>query len=280
MSKYRDVGANLANKVFHEDIDDVIKRALATGVATIDVTGTDLQSSHQALLIATKYRGQIFGTVGIHPHAAKEFTKQTQSELEQMLNSPLVSMCGEMGLDYDRNYSTPEQQRYAFDAQLDLAEHVNKPLFLHNRAAFKDFIFIMDRRNFWNRSIVHCFTGTKNEAQTYLDRGAYIGITGWLLDDRRNKSLLEAMEAIPLERVLLETDAPYLTPSNNSKVRKNRNEPANLPLIAEKIAEIYSTTTTHIQSITNQNFEKLKSNATNNENHYHKSDKFVPARPT
>lgn len=275
MSKYRDIGANLANKVFDMDREEAIKRAKAAGVAIIDITGTDLQSSQKALLIASKYPGEIFGTAGIHPHAAKEFDRKTQNELLKLLNSHLASMCGEMGLDYDRNYSTPAQQQYAFEAQLDLAEHVNKPLFLHNRAAFNDFTAIMDKRNFWSRSIVHCFTGTKDEALAYLERGAYIGITGWLLDDRRNQSLLEALNTIPLDRILLETDAPYLTPSNNPKMRRNRNEPANLPLIAEKIAEIYSTTPANIQSITRLNFEKIQSNTTTAENSANKSNAAI-----
>jgi TatD DNase family protein len=258
MKKYRDIGANLANKVFDKDINEVIDRAFAADVATIDVTGTDLDSSKKALTIASKYPGQLFSTAGIHPHAAKEFNNQTQNELIKLLESPLTSMCGEMGLDYDRNYSTPEQQKYAFYAQLELAEQINKPLFLHNRGAFKDFTTIMDKHYLWQRSIVHCFTGTKDEAQAYLDRQSYIGITGWLLDDRRNQSLLNALEVIPLDRIFLETDAPYLMPSNNSKTRRRRNEPVNLPLIAARLAEIYSTTIENIQEATESNLDNIQ----------------------
>lgn len=235
----RDIGANLAGKQFVNDLDEVITRAHQAGVEFIDITGTDIASSRRAIELARARPGSLGATAGVHPHGARLFDATAMHALRDMLAQPEVLMCGEMGLDYARNYSLPAQQRAAFEAQLDLADEINKPLFLHCRDAFDDFVSIMDRKpGRWKRAIVHCFTGVKDEARAYVERGAYIGITGWIADKRRNAPLLGAMKSIPLSRLLLETDAPYLMPGNKPKSQtRDRNEPANLPWVAQAVAE-------------------------------------------
>lgn len=237
--KFRDIGANLTGKQFANDLAEVLVRAKNAGVDFIDITGTDMESSHAALALAKAHQGFLGASAGVHPHAAKTFTHKIQQELAVLLAQPEVLLCGEMGLDYARNYSTQREQLHAFSAQLELAHDIGKPLFLHCREAFSDFIAAMDRNpTLWPKSIVHCFTGTPDQALAIIERGGHIGVTGWVADKRRNADLLLALRHIPLTSLLLETDAPYLTPLNKPKSQaRERNEPANMPWIAQAIAK-------------------------------------------
>lgn len=226
----RDIGANLTHKKFQGSIAEVITRAKGAGVDFVDVTGTDLSSSETALALARERPDFLGATAGIHPHAAKDMDGPGLLRLRTLLADPCVLMCGEMGLDFARNFSEPAEQHSAFEAQLDLAEEVSKPLFLHCRDAFDEFVSVLDRRPaLWSRSIVHCFTGNRSQAEALVERGAWIGITGWVADKRRNAGLLAALPAIPLSRLMIETDAPYLTPLNRPGAQsRDLNEPANL----------------------------------------------------
>ena len=234
----RDIGANLAGKQFAKDLGEVITRARQAGVEFVDVTGTDVESSRRAVELARAHPGFLGATAGAHPHGARNLDEAGLLALLEMLALPQVLMCGEMGLDYARDFSEPAAQRRAFEAQLDLAEECGKPLFLHCRDAFDDFVSIMDRKpQLWERAIVHCFTGGRDEARAYVERGAHVGVTGWIADKRRNGPLLDAMVSIPLARLLLETDAPYLMPVNKPKSQtRDRNEPANLGWVARAVA--------------------------------------------
>ena len=237
-----DIGANLADASFDADRDAVIERATRAGVAHMIVTGTGLDESEAALALAEENPDTFRCTAGIHPHLATRWTNSPQNARERLgavLQSKLAVAAGECGLDYFRNLSPPDAQRKAFAGQLELAAKCGKPLFLHQRDAHDDFLAILKEHEAGGMGgVAHCFTGGPAEAESYLELGLHIGITGWVLDERRNYDLLKAIPLIPLDRVLLETDSPYLLP-RHPEVKpqvKRRNEPEFLPFIARALA--------------------------------------------
>ena len=237
-----DIGANLADASFDADRDAVIKRAEAAGVRRMIITGTGLDESENALALAEQYSGIFRCTGGIHPHLATQWTDAPQEAHERLggvLASELAVAVGECGLDYFRNLSPPSAQRAAFAGQLELAAEHGKPVFLHQRDAHDDFLAILKEHEVAGiGGVAHCFTGGPGEAESYLELGLYIGITGWVLDERRNHDLLKAIPLLPLDRVLLETDSPYLLPRHPDVKphRKRRNEPEFLPYVARALA--------------------------------------------
>lgn len=234
--KMIDIGVNLFDKQFKYKADNVVNNALSHDVGII-ITGSSIGSSNLAVSYL-KGRKNLYATVGVHPHAAKTFTAKTIDELRKLANHKNVVAIGECGLDYDRMFSPANDQRLCFEKQILLAEELNKPLFLHERKAENDFLQIMKQhREICKKSVVHCFTGSKEAAMRYLNLGCYIGITGWICDERRNQELIDAVKIIPIERMMLETDAPYLTP-RNVKGLDRVNVPENIFYVAEKVAEI------------------------------------------
>jgi len=233
-----DIGANLTHDSFDHDRDAVIARARAAGVAQMVVTGASREHSPKALDLARQYPGVLFATAGVHPHHAIEYTDECDLEMRALHAAPEVVAVGECGLDYFRDFSPRPAQRKAFERQLQLTSEVGKPLFLHQRDAHADFMAMM--RNFDGRlgpAVVHCFTGTRAELFDYLDRDWHIGITGWLCDERRGLHLRELVRHIPGNRLMIETDAPYLLPRTLvPKPNDRRNEPAFLPHIAAELA--------------------------------------------
>lgn len=233
----RDIGANLTSSRFSHDLPRVLDRAWIAGLSFIDITGSTIESSTRALELA-RSDPRLFASIGIHPHYAKSWIPSCEKSIADILNDPKVSMAGEMGLDYNRMLSTKQEQLIAFEAQLEIAASYQKPLFLHCRDAHEDFLRILDRQRSLPPAIVHCFTGSADEAQAYLERGFCIGITGWVADPSRGGSLRDALRFIPPDRVLFETDAPYLPPSNRpGSTRRDRNEPAFLPFVIEAASE-------------------------------------------
>ena len=233
-----DIGANLTHESFDHDREAVIARARAAGVTRMIVTGADREHSPKALALARAYPGVLFATAGVHPHHATEYTDECDAELRALHAHPEVVAVGECGLDYFRDFSPRHVQRAAFERQLQIAVDTGKPLFLHQRDAHEDFVAIM--RNFEGRlgpAVVHCFTGTRRELFECLDRDWYIGITGWLCDERRGQHLREIVRNIPANRLMVETDAPYLLPRTLKPMPKDRrNEPMWLPHIVEELA--------------------------------------------
>ncbi len=223
-----DIGANLTHKSFRADLGAVLQRARAAGVDTILVTGTSVQASQSALELATKHGLQC--TAGIHPHQASQYGPWALDALRELHASPRVVAVGECGLDYDRDFSPRPAQRAAFAAQLGLASELGKPVFLHERAAHDDFLAMMKESRC--RGVVHCFTGDAAALEAYLELGLYIGITGWIADDRRGAHLRPLLTKVPRDRLLIETDAPFLTPAP----KKGRNEPAYLVDVLERVA--------------------------------------------
>ncbi len=233
-----DIGANLTHPSFRDDLPQVLERARAAGVANIVVTGTSVTESEQALRLAEAHPGLLYATAGVHPHHARECDAHTLPALRELASHPRVVALGECGLDWNRNYSPHPDQEKWFVAQLELAIELQKPLFLHSRDAHPRFADILRaHRARLPLAVAHCFTGEKDELHAYLDLGLYIGITGWICDERRGRHLLTLIHDIPSDRLLVETDSPYLTPRDlRPQPRARRNEPAYLAHIVAAAA--------------------------------------------
>ena len=232
--KLFDIGANLTHKSFENDFEEVIKRSLLNGVSNICITGCDLTDSRRALSLAKKFPNNLISTCGIHPHYADSFSEKSEKEIQEICNDSLVKAIGETGLDFNRNYSDKKNQIKSFLEHIKLANSLNLPMFLHQRDAHEDFIDCLNEETPRTKCVVHCFTGEKKELFNYLDRDFYIGLTGWICDPKRGSHLEELIPLIPLNRLLIETDSPYLLPKN-LKVKGRRNEPAFLNEILKKV---------------------------------------------
>jgi TatD DNase family protein len=233
-----DIGINLGHDSYDADRDAVIARAEDAGVVQMIITGASLEGTRTAIEIARSRPKELFATAGVHPHHATELTAESLSELEELARQPEVVAAGECGLDYFRDFSPRPIQQQAFHRQLELAARVGKPVFLHQRDAHEDFLAILrEHRKTLVGGVTHCFTGRADELTAYLELGFAIGITGWICDERRGAHLLPLMREIPAERLLLETDGPYLLPRDlQPKPASRRNEPAYLPHIAALVA--------------------------------------------
>jgi len=254
-----DIGANLTHDSFDKDRDDVLQRATDAGVRRQVVTGTTLQASHDAVALAHQHPGTLNATAGIHPHHAQELDDDTLKALGDLALDTAIVAVGECGLDYFRNYSPREAQIAAYEKQLNLAVEVQKPIFLHQRDAHEEFVSILGNQiDRIPGGVAHCFTGTRDEMRACLDMGLYIGITGWVCDERRGHDLQEAVRYLPLDRMLLETDAPYLLPRDlKDKPDGRRNEPSVLPHILETVARYLDQPSRIVAEATTRNAEAL-----------------------
>ena len=256
-----DIGANLLHSQFDADRDKVIERAQSAGVERILLTASDLPTSVDAIEFCST-RTAIRCTAGVHPHEAKNVEAGWVSTLSELATSPLVKAIGEMGLDYNRNFSTPAQQRAVFQSQLDISEQVGKPVFVHDREAATDVLAALTNHSKLAGVVVHCFTGSEKELDDYLSAGFHIGITGWVCDQRRGQPLRDIVTRIPLSRLLIETDAPYLLPHNTpadelTTKNKRRNEPSLLKYVVAQLAQLYGTDESEIVTATSHNARKL-----------------------
>lgn len=254
-----DIGANLTHESFRSDLDDVLARAAAAGVGHLIVTGTTVAASTEALALARRHPARLYATAGIHPHHATEWNASARSVLADLLHEQPVVAGGECGLDYFRDYSPRADQRHAFAGQLELAAAANKPVFLHQRDAHEEFLAIL--RDHWSAigsGVAHCFTGGPGELEDYVEIGLHIGITGWICDERRGGALREAVARLPLDRVLIETDAPYLLPRDLvPKPASRRNEPALLPHVLEVLAHWMQRPADEVAAASTRNAERL-----------------------
>lgn len=233
-----DIGLNLANKAFDRDRDEVLARARAAGVTTMLITGTSIEASRHAIALASGRAPLLYATAGIHPHEASSLDDAALAELSVIAADPAVKALGECGLDYNRNFSPRADQLRAFEAQLELAARLGLPLFLHEREAHADLLaLVRGVRERIAGAVVHCFTGTREELHAYLDLDLHIGITGWICDERRGQELQSLVHAVPPDRLMLETDAPYLLPRTlKPPPSGRRNEPAFLPWVLAAVA--------------------------------------------
>ena len=229
---------NLTSSQFKDDQELVLERAKQAGVDHFLIAGSDLEDSQLAIELCTQYSHNLYATVGVHPHNARSWQDNTFSSLQALAKHSQVLAIGEACLDFHRNLSTQEQQEHAFRQQIELSIELGLPLFLHERDAHDRFREIISAyHNQLKATVVHCFTGDRRALECYIEMGFYIGITGWICDERRGKHLHELVSLIPQHRLLIETDAPYLLPRNLRPKPKNpRNEPCHLPHIAEHIA--------------------------------------------
>jgi TatD DNase family protein len=233
-----DIGVNLAHRRFAPDREAVIARAVAAGVSTMVITGTSVRASQDARALAARRPGTLWSTAGIHPHEAREATPGALDALRALAGCPEVRAIGECGLDFDRMFSSQADQDRAFAAQLALAAEHKLPVFLHERAAHARFVAILrEHRPRLVRAVVHCFTGDAAALDAYLALDVHIGITGWICDDRRGVGLRALIPRIPRDRLMIETDAPFLLPRDLAKrPADGRNEPALLPHVLAGVA--------------------------------------------
>lgn len=248
-----DIGVNLTDRRLAKSTDLILDRARSVGVEHVIAVGTSIDESGAALQLALEYPGVVSCTAGTHPHVARNWSTSSTTALKQLCTQEPVVAVGECGLDFNRDFSPRDQQEQCFAEQLTLAAEVAKPVFLHERDAHERFRGILaEQRDSLKGAVVHCFTGTKTELRAYLDLDCHIGITGWLCDERRGDELREAVRFIPLDRLVLETDAPYLTP-RNIRPRPKYNEPAFLPHILHAISELREESEESIASATTEN---------------------------
>ncbi|GIC79454.1 TatD family hydrolase [Moritella sp. F3] len=233
-----DIGVNLTNVAFHKDLPDVIARASAQGVRRLIVTGTDIAESQLAYQLTQDYPQQLYATAGIHPHDARHATDESWLQIKTLAQHDSVVAIGECGLDFNRDFSPRPMQEAAFAKQLELAAELNMPVFMHERDANERFIAILkEYRSALPAAVLHCFTGSASDLDACLELDLHIGITGWICDERRGADLYQLVREIPSDRLMLETDAPYLLPRDlKPKPKSRRNEPCHLPHIAETIA--------------------------------------------
>ena len=250
-----DICVNLQNGQFSEDLFMVLKRAHHAGVKGILACATDLNLAERNVALCTESLKRpnlplLLSTAGVHPHDAETWKDSDGPRLAALCESTWVRAVGECGLDFNRNFSAPKAQRRAFQAQIDVACQVQKPLFVHDRDSNGEVFQSLMAQGQLPPVVIHCFTGSADELDNYLDAGFYIGITGWLCDAKRGQTLRELVTRIPDPQLLIETDAPFLRPHNApandrlftdayaaSKKNRRRNEPALLPYVAAVLAE-------------------------------------------
>ncbi|WP_210394931.1 TatD family hydrolase [Motiliproteus sediminis] len=254
-----DIAVNLTDSAFQDDLDEVLLRARASGIEKIVVTASNINECLQALELCQLYPQQLACTAGVHPHHAKDWQPDDQQRLRKLLSHPAVHAVGETGLDYNRDFSPRPRQREVFEQQLQLAADSGYPILLHERDAHEDFVTLLARyRRELPAALLHCFTGSKEELTRYRELDLYIGITGWICDERRGLHLRELIKEIPADRLLLETDSPYLLPRTlKPKPKSRRNEPAYLSHICAEVAAILGITSEELAARTSRNAERF-----------------------
>lgn len=239
-----DIGVNLTNKRFDKDRAEIIQRAQMRNITNLLITGTCVEESEKALALCQFFQDDfpnyLHSTAGVHPHDADNVSSDYLEKLKQLAKSKYVKAIGECGLDFNRNFSAPAKQQSVFSAQVALAAELQMPLFLHQRDAFKPWYeTLLPYFDKIPAMVAHCFTGSRDELKQCIKADMYIGITGWICDERRGQELRDIVSLIPLNRLLIETDAPYLTPRTiKPKPKSSRNEPSYLSYVVKEIATI------------------------------------------
>lgn len=252
-----DAGVNLTNKRLLKDLDGVMQRAGQANVQKQLVISTSIEEAEQAVELCQQYPDKLVMTVGIHPHDAGDAPADYKHRLKELARHPAVVAIGECGLDFNRNYSSQEAQEVVFITQIELANELSLPLYLHERDAIERQIELL---NLYcadsTPCLTHCFTGGAESLARYAERGHWFGLTGWVCDDRRNQELVSALPYLPLDRLVLETDAPFLLP-RGLKPRPKMNEPALLPVIGETLAGYLNLSTETLAELTYANTERF-----------------------
>ncbi len=252
--KYYDIGVNLFCRQFSKP-EKVLHDAQEAGVVCI-LTGSEMRENEKIHHFIQTH--DAWGTVGIHPHNANEARKEDFDRMEEILaeNYKILAV-GECGLDFDRMFSARENQIRCLEKHIQLAERMEKPMFLHERDAASDFVSVFRcHKEICRNAVVHCFTGDQATLETYLDMGFSIGITGWICDDRRAAALREAVRILPLDRVMIETDSPYLIPRNVTGIGRI-NFPQNICYVARTLAEYMHVPEEELIAHAKENTEKF-----------------------
>jgi len=250
-----DIGANIAHDSFDDDRNAMMQRAADAGVHRIIVTGSSDTSNVEAAELAAGSPGILFSTAGVHPHHASDYSDESDELIRNLIQKDAVVAVGECGLDYFRNFSPREAQLEAFGRQLEIAKESGLPVFLHQRDAHDDFVEVLEPAlPDLSRAVAHCFTGEGESLREYIAMGLYVGITGWICDERRGKHLHDIVSIIPDDKLMIETDAPYLLPRTiRPRPKSRRNEPMYLPEVVRVIAEARGQTEDHVARITTEN---------------------------
>ncbi len=236
--KLIDIGANLSNIQFKDDISIVLDKARLNFVDKIILTTTDTESFLINIKNCNIYSNYLHTTWGLHPHKAKYLQNFINDTMVTFISNPnKIVAIGEFGLDYFRMFSSAIEQINSMNYFLDFSKNYNFPLFMHERNAHNLFCSLYKEHNINNKSVIHCFTGNHEELKNYLDLGLYIGITGWICDNRRNSDLISCLNYIPNDRLMIETDSPFLKP-RHIKCKTIRNEPAFLFFILEELSKL------------------------------------------
>ena len=246
-----DSHAHLDDRAFGKDRAAVIARAFAEKIGVITI-GSDLRSSREAVHLAERHR-QIWAAVGAHPHGAKHVDASTLEEFERWAKRDVVVAIGEIGLDYYRDLSPRDVQRRVFRRQLDLARRIDLPVCLHNRESTDDLLAILRATGAEHRGVVHSFLGGPDLAWEFLELGLHLGVGGPVTFPK-NGALREAVKDVPLERLLIETDCPYLTPV---PYRGRRNEPSHVQFVADEIARLRGVDVDEVSRRTTENAVRL-----------------------
>ena len=254
-----DIGANLTHSDYTNDLGIIIKEALESNIKKLIVTGSNNDESIKAYNLTKQYEENLYSTAGVHPHYAETYNKSVENSIYELSKHKSVVAIGECGLDYYRNLSSKKDQIRAFSSQLDIAQETKLPVFLHQREAHRDFTATLkENARYLCGGVAHCFTGTHEMLSAYLDMGLYIGITGWICDERRGRDLQEILQNIPLDRLLIETDCPYLLPRTlKPKPKSRRNEPKFLHEVVKTIAKCTSHSPEDIVIFSTRNANKL-----------------------
>lgn len=257
--KLIDIGANLAHDSFDDDRDEVLDRAARAGVSTIVVTGSSVDSNRAAVDLAAAYPRTLYATAGVHPHHAAEYDAAAARQIGDFARDGSIVAVGECGLDYFRNFSPRDAQLAAFRSQLKIAADTGLPVFLHQRDAHDDFVEVLEPvLSALSRAVAHCFTGEHESLREYLAMGLYIGVTGWICDERRGTHLKDIVSVIPDDRLMIETDSPYLLPRTiRPKPKSRRNEPMHLAEVLRVVAEARGQSRQHVATMTTQNAERF-----------------------
>lgn len=251
-----DIGVNLASKRLIKNVPQIIQRGKEKGVQTLIITGSDPESNQKALELCHIFPDLYF-TAGHHPHHANEWQPKNRLLIQSLAREKQCVAVGEMGLDYFRNLSTPTQQRQCFYDQLLLAKDAQKPVFLHERNAFTDFSALLkEALPELSGAIWHCFTGTRAQMEEMADLGVYFGITGWICDPVRGVELREVVRHIPQNRLMIETDAPYLTPKT-LKPTPEINEPQYLIEVLKMVAQCRNENPEELKLIIRENTKSV-----------------------
>ena len=253
-----DIGANLSHPQLYDQLEKIVNNIISSETQSVIITSSNLEDTIIALDIINKYPDLFHTTVGYHPHNAKDFKSEHFDLIDNYCKQKEIVAIGECGLDYYREYSSVDEQMFCFEKHLMIAKKNDMPIFLHERKAHKDFVSILKKyKDNINKAVVHCFTGDKSELKSYIDMDCYIGITGWISDLSRGKHLHDIIKYIPKDRLMIETDSPYLMPKNVPIKNNGINEPSYLIYVAETIAECLNKDVNYVKQISINNTKEF-----------------------